>query len=94
MADLAERIRALGSDAPGSFTAFAKLTSIAEAKGGEKADVMIADLLKGHEQIIATAQKVQPAIEATGDDATFDMLNEVIFSRGKNAWMLRSLLEE
>jgi len=88
---LAERIRALGAAAPGSFKAFLGLSSLKEAKtetlDGKK---MVSNLLADHE---AVAQRVKAALAVTqeaGDEATADMLIERIEAHEKFAWMLRS----
>jgi len=91
--ELAERIRALGAPAPGSYRAFADLTSIQEADGVPAAVEMVADLVKGHEAVARTARKVIPIAEAGGDEVTVDLLTQRLTVHEKAAWMLRSLLQ-
>lgn len=91
---IAERIRALGVPAPGSYAEFGKLTSIKEASGVPKAQEMIRQLLDGHEVTSKTASKAFPAAEKVGDQATMDLLTQRLQVHEKTAWMLRSLLEE
>jgi starvation-inducible DNA-binding protein len=57
---IAERIRALGHPAPGSYSAYAKLSSIKEANGQPKAEEMIRQLVEGQEAVVRTARKVFP----------------------------------
>ena len=90
--EIAERIRSLGAYAPGSYTAFTKLSSIPEAGGTPNATTMISDLKDGHEAVAKTAREVFPAAEAGGDEATVDLLTQRIALHEKTAWMLRSLL--
>lgn len=91
---IAERIRALGYPAPGSYSQFAKLASVKEAKGVPPAQKMIKELLDGHETVSRTASKGLPAAEAAGDQATIDLFTQRLQVHEKTAWMLRSLLEK
>jgi len=91
--EIAERIRALGQPAPGSYSAFAKLSSIREAEGVPAAKDMIAQLVAGHEAAAATARSVFPAAEAGRDEVTADLLTQRMQVHEKTAWMLRSLLD-
>ena len=89
---LAERIRALGVFAPGSYKEFGKLSSIKEADGVPVAREMIKQLLEGNETVIRTARETFPAVEKAGDEASADLLTQRIQTHEKTAWMLRSLL--
>lgn len=90
--EIAERIRALGEPAPGSYAQFAELTVISEETGTPKAEEMIRQLVEGQEAIARTARSVFPAAEKAGDEPTADLLTQRIQLHEKNAWMLRSLL--
>lgn len=90
---IAERIRALGHPAPGSYAAFATLTSIQEADGVTPAKDMIRQLLEGQEAVVRTARAVFPTAERAGDQPTVDLLTQRMQIHEKTAWMLRSLLE-
>lgn len=90
---IAERIRALGVFAPGSYAAFSKLSSIAESESVPTATDMIADLVKGQETVVRTARKIFPIVEKAGDEATADLLTQRIQLHEKTAWMLRSMLQ-
>ena len=91
---VAERIRALGYPAPGSYKEFAALTSIKESSGAPKAKDMIRQLVEGQEAVVRTAREVLPIAEKAGDQPTVDLLSARMEAHEKNAWMLRSLLEE
>ena len=89
---IAERIRALGEYAPGTYKQFAELTSIEESEKVPKADKMILELLKGHEIVTQTARSLYPAAEAGADEVSMDLLTQRLQVHEKTAWMLRSLL--
>ena len=91
---IAERIRALGYPAPGSYKEFAALTSIKESSGTPNAKEMIRQLVAGQEAVVRTAREVLPVAEKAGDQPSVDMLSARMEVHEKNAWMLRSLLEE
>jgi starvation-inducible DNA-binding protein len=91
---VAERIRALGFPAPGSYSAYAKLSSIDEAVGVPAAEDMIAQLVKGHEAVARTARGVFRAVEKASDQPTADLLTQRMQVHEKTAWMLRALLEQ
>jgi starvation-inducible DNA-binding protein len=91
---IAERIRALGFPAPGSYRAFAALSSIEDAPDGTPAATdMIQSLVKGQEAVVRTARAVFPAADEANDQPTADLLTQRMQVHEKNAWMLRSLLE-
>ncbi len=91
---IAERIRALGIYAPGSYTHFKNLSSIQEETELPKAMRMVEVLTQDHETLIQTVRSVLPAAEEAGDEATADLLIQRLQVHEKTAWMLRSLLEE
>ncbi len=92
--EIAERIRALGAVAPGSFSAYSKLAQVQEAEGVPKATDMIRELAADQAKVTAAAKKVVEMAEAAGDDATADLGIQRIQVHEKNAWMLESHLEE
>ncbi|WP_341676931.1 Dps family protein [Niveibacterium sp. SC-1] len=91
---IAERIRALGFDAPGTYRAYAGLTTLKEPEDGLAATEMIRQLVAGQEAVARTARSVFPAAEKASDEPTADLLTQRMQVHEKNAWMLRSLLEE
>ncbi|PRD65922.1 Dps family protein [Malikia granosa] len=91
---IAERIRALGFPAPGTYKEFVKLASIEEVEGVPKATDMIRHLVAAQEAAARTARKLFPVVDAANDQPTADVLTQRIDVHEKTAWMLRSLLEE
>ncbi len=91
---IAERIRALGHPAPGTFQAFAKLASIKEVDGVPRAMDMVRHLVAAQEATARTARKLLPVADAANDQPTLDLLTQRLDVHEKTAWMLRSLLEE
>ncbi|BBE49714.1 DNA protection during starvation protein [Ferriphaselus amnicola] len=91
---LAERIRALGFPAPGSYREFAELTSISESEGLLGAKEMIRQLIAGQESVVRTARAMFPVVNEANDQPTADVLTQRMQIHEKNAWMLRSLLED
>jgi starvation-inducible DNA-binding protein len=90
---IAERIRALGSWAPGSYADFAERSAIKEERGVPAATKMVKQLLDGHETVARTTREVFPDTERAGDQPTMDLLTERMQVHEKTAWMLRSLLQ-
>lgn len=91
---IAERIRALGHPAPGSYAAYSKLSSIKEETGTPRAEDMVRQLVEGQEAVARTARAVFPAAEKAGDEPTADLLTQRLQIHEKTAWMLRSLLSK
>ena len=91
---IAERIRSLGYPAPGSYKQFVALSSIPEEEGVPKARDMIRQLVAGQEAVTRTAREVFKVVEKANDQPTADLLTQRMEVHEKNAWMLRSLLEE
>ncbi len=91
---IAERIRALGYTAPGSYKRFVELSSIPEEDGVPKARDMIRQLVAGQEAVSRTARTVFSIVNKANDQPTSDLLTQRMEIHEKNAWMLRSLLED
>ena len=91
---VAERIRALGYAAPGTYSEYAKLSSIKETAGVPKAEKMIELLVDGQEAVVRTARSIFPLVEKVNDEPTADLLTQRMQVHEKTAWMLRSLLEK
>ena len=89
----AERIRALGAFAPGSYSAFVKLSTVKEETGRPEAKEMIRVLVSDHEAVTTSARRVIEAAEAANDQASADLGTRRIDVHEKSAWMLRSHLE-
>lgn len=91
---IAERIRALGHPAPGTFAEFARLTSIEAPEGVPAARDMIRLLVAAQEATARTARGLYPLVEQANDQPSADLLTQRLEVHEKTAWMLRSLLEE
>ena len=91
---IAERIRALGFPAPGTYKEFSKLSSISEEEGTPTADEMIRKLVEGQEAVVRTARSVFPVVNRANDEPTADLLTQRMQVHEKTAWMLRSLLAQ
>lgn len=91
---VAERIRALGEPAPGSYAQFAKLSSVQEETNVPRAEEMLQQLVDGQEAVIRTARQILPVAERANDQATLDLLTQRLQLHEKTAWMLRSMLGE
>jgi len=91
---IAERIRALGHPAPGTYKEFVKLASIKEVDGVPKATDMIRHLVAAQEATARTARTLFPLVDAANDQPTADLLTQRLEVHEKTAWMLRSLLED
>jgi starvation-inducible DNA-binding protein len=91
---IAERIRALGHPAPGTYKQFAALSSIQEVEGVPKATDMIQHLVAAQEATARTARNLLPAVTKANDQPTTDLLTQRLNVHEKTAWMLRVLLEE
>ena len=94
--EIAERTRALGFNAPGSYAEFTRLTSLVEEPGLTEAPdwrEMVRQLVVGNEGVARTARKVLKTADDAGDDPTVDLLTQRLQTHEKYAWMLRSLLQ-
>jgi starvation-inducible DNA-binding protein len=90
---IAERIRALGFPAPGTYSVYAQLSSIPEPEGVPSAAQMIQQLVEGQEAVVRTARALFPQLERVSDEPTADLLTQRMQVHEKATWMLRVLLE-
>ena len=91
---IAERIRALGYPAPGTYKQFVKLATIKEVEGVPNATEMVRHLVAAQEATARTARKLFPVVDAANDQPTADLLTQRLEVHEKTAWMLRRLLED
>jgi starvation-inducible DNA-binding protein len=91
--DIAERIRALGAFAPGTYREFAALSSIKEPDGVPDWKAMVSDLVDGHETVIRTCREVLPTAQEADDESSVALISDRMRVHEKTAWMLRSVLE-
>jgi starvation-inducible DNA-binding protein len=90
---IAERIRALGFPAPGTYKEYTKLSSIQEVEGTPEALDMVRLLVDAQEAAARTARNLLPILETAGDEPTSDLITQRLDIHEKTAWMLRSILE-
>jgi len=90
--DIAERIRALGFPAPGTYSQYAELSSIEETQGVPSAEDMIRILTEDNEAVVRTARRILPSAQKVGDESTASLIADRMVLHEKTAWMIRSLL--
>lgn len=90
--DIAERIRTLGVAAPGTYRAFADLSSIEEVEGVPSATDMVKYLVNGHEQVVKTARQVLAKAQDALDESSASLVSDRMRIHEKTAWMLRATL--
>jgi len=91
---IAERIRALGHPAPGSFSQFSQLSSLQLLPNElPSAQEMVRILCEGHEAVARTARTMYPLVQEANDEPTADLLTQRLTVHEQTAWMLRSQLE-
>ncbi len=89
--EIAERIRTLGEPAPGTYKAFAQLSSIAEVDGIPEASEMVAILTRGHEQVVKTCREALVPAQEAGDESSVALISDRMRIHEKTAWMLRAM---
>lgn len=89
--DIAERIRTLGVDAPGTYRQFAELSNISEVDGVPAAGEMVEILTASHEQVVRTCRDVLEKAQAGGDESSAALISDRMRIHEKTAWMLRAM---
>ena len=89
--EIAERIRAVGQTAPGSFSEFARLAKVQEENGSPSAQQMISNLVEDQATVVQTCKNVFPIVQQSADEPTADLLIRRMQVHEKTAWMLKSL---
>lgn len=89
---IAERIRALGGTAPGSYGELARLASVSDEEGAPGPEEMVRRLCDAHELLVRSARPLVATAEEAKDVATADLVTQRISAHEKTAWMLRSTL--
>lgn len=92
--DIAERIRTLGVEAPGTYKAFAQLSSIKEVDGVPASQEMVVLLTEGHEKVVKTARQVLKLAQEADDESTASLVSDRMRLHEKTAWMLRATLQD
>ena len=91
--EIAERIRAVGQPAPGSFSEFARLAKVEEENGSPSAKQMISNLVEDQATVVQTCKNIFPIVQQSADEPTADLLIRRMQVHEKTAWMLKSLQE-
>jgi DNA-binding ferritin-like protein (oxidative damage protectant) len=91
---IAERVRTLGVAAPGTYKAFASLSSIEEVEGVPSSEEMVELLTQGHEKVVKTARQVLKTAQDAGDESTTSLVSDRMRVHEKTAWMLRATLRQ
>lgn len=89
--EIAERIRTLDIAAPGTYKAFAELSSIKEVEGVPSTTDMVRILTLGHEQVVRTCRQVLAIAQKADDESTAALVSDRMRVHEKTAWMLRSM---
>jgi starvation-inducible DNA-binding protein len=89
--EIAERIRTLGVAAPGTYKAFAELSSIQEVEGVPDAKEMVSLLTKGHEQVVKTCREALGPAQKSNDESSASLISDRMRIHEKTAWMLRAM---
>lgn len=89
--EIAERIRTLGEVAPGTYKAFAQLSSIKEIDGVPEAGEMVQILNRGHEQVVKTCREALGPAQQAGDESSASLISDRMRIHEKTAWMLRAM---
>jgi starvation-inducible DNA-binding protein len=92
--EIAERIRAIGQHAPGSYAEFGEITSVRDGKPGTRALDMVRELGDDQLKVAASAKELIGVAEKNGDDVSVDLGVRRMQVHEKTAWMLRSHLED
>ncbi len=88
--ELAERMRALGALAPGSFKEFQELATIKDYEPADDADTMVKNLVADHEALARVLRPLVDVAEEADDAATADLITARLAAHEKTAWMLRA----
>lgn len=89
--DIAERIRTLGVSAPGTYKAFAELSTIQEVEGVPDAQEMTRILMQNHELVVKTCRDVLKLAEEADDESSLALVSDRMRIHEKTAWMLREM---
>lgn len=90
--ETAERIRALGSPAPGTLKKFLELSFIQESEIEVKDTDIISTLLADFETLTNKMKETITTAEESNDPVTADMLTGMAAEYEKNIWMMKSYL--
>jgi starvation-inducible DNA-binding protein len=90
---IAEKIRMLGSYAPGSMERFIELSDIEEATSVPDAMTMLRTLSSDNERFIFHLRAGIAAADQANEPAISNFLQEILDQHQKHAWMIRSIIK-
>jgi starvation-inducible DNA-binding protein len=91
--DYAEKIRALGTYVPASYTRFSMLSQIEDETGILPKEAMTAELLKDNDKLINILKLVYELAEKYKEVGFSNFMAERIDAHRKHGWMLTSTLK-
>ena len=91
---IAERIRMIGYDVPGSFQEFRQLSTIEEEKLPHNPNMMVKKLKDDHYSMITSLKQYLANIAHTDDEGTKNLLVDRLVAHEKAHWMLQSSFNE
>lgn len=89
---LAERIRSLGSPAPGTYAKFQAAATIRDNEEIPTSSAMVQELLADNRTAEATTRSALRAVQDAGDEATAGVLTERLAYFEKQIWMMGSMI--
>lgn len=91
--DFAEKIRALGTFTPASFSRFSMLTQVDDETQILSQDAMLSELLEDNEKMIKLLKLVYQSSEQFNEYGFSNFIAERIDAHAKHGWMLRASLK-
>lgn len=88
--EIAETIRQLGQKAPGSFSAFSKLTTLKDGDENKSASDMVKELAEDQSAVMASIEKALNVAKEIEDEVTIGLLVDRLTVHRKTKWMLES----
>ena len=89
--EIAERVRALGEPALGTYRAYSQLSAIKEVDGVPSAEEMVRILTESNEQVVRTAREILAIAQDADDESSASLVGDRMRVHEKTAWMLRSM---
>jgi starvation-inducible DNA-binding protein len=91
--EIAERIRMLGKQAPGSMQQFQELSNLQETTASHSGDEMMRKLANDHAVIIEFLNTSIATSQELGDEGSADLMIQRLRAHDKQHWMLKSHLK-
>ena len=90
--ELAERVLAIKGKPLATMKEYLSTSTVQEAKGGEEANAMVAEIVSDFQKLIGELRDGMKAAEEADDETTGDMLLAIHTGLEKHVWMLTSFL--